>query len=125
MWRCNQRKKERTTDQKSFLPLPLAAEGQQQLETRIYLASQPQPWKETLPKPSSNHSRDSRLREGSSYLRVGKDRLCYAQEELAEDQVQSVPSNNEAKEKRWGKSFSLLLTFLPRAFNVHEKFWKT
>lgn len=32
--------------------------------------------------------------------------------------------NNEAKGKRWGKPSSLLTTFLPRAFNVHEKPWK-
>lgn len=37
VWSCLHSKKERT-DQKSFLLLPLAAEGQQQLETRIYLA---------------------------------------------------------------------------------------
>lgn len=74
MWRCDQRKKERT-DQKSFLPLLLAAEGQQQLEK------------------SSDHSRESRLREGSSYLRVGTDGLCYTQEELAKDQVQLGPSH--------------------------------
>lgn len=33
--------------------------------------------------------------------------------------------NSKAKVERWGKSFILLLTFVPRAFNVHERFWRT
>lgn len=37
VWSCHHSKEDRK-DQKSFLLLPLAAEGQQQLETRIYLA---------------------------------------------------------------------------------------
>lgn len=125
-WSCHQSKER--IDQKSFLLLPLAAEGQQQLETRIYLAPQAQPWTGTLPKPGSNHSRDSRLGKGSSSPRFGKDGLCCASLELAEAQVWLVPSyllTVKPKKKKVGKSFSLQLIFLPRAFHVPEKLWKS
>lgn len=90
VWSCHQSKER--TDQKSFLLLPLAAEGQQQLETRTYLAPNHRPGQGPF-QSQPNHSRDSRLREGSSSPRFGKDGLCCASLELAEAQVWPVPSH--------------------------------
>lgn len=89
VWSCPQSKER--TDQKSFLLLPLPAERQQQLETRIYLAPNHSPGHRPF-QSQTNHSRDSRLREGSSSPRFGKDGLCCASLQLAEAQVWPVPS---------------------------------
>lgn len=87
-----------------FLLLPLTAEGQQQLETRICLAPNYSPGHRALQK-QTNHSRDSRLREGSSSLRFGKDGLCCASLELAKAQVWLVPTYllTAKPEKKGGK----------------------
>lgn len=51
VWSCHHSKKERT-DQKSFLLLPLTVEGQQQLETRIYLAPNHSPGQGAFQSPA-------------------------------------------------------------------------
>lgn len=81
-------------------------------------SSQPQPWTGSLPKPGSNHSRDSRLREGSSSPRFGKDGLCCASLELAEAQVWLVPSYllTVKPEKKGGKILQLAVNLCPGPF---------
>lgn len=82
-------------------------------------SSQPQPWTGSLPKPGSNHSRDSRLREGSSSPRFGKDGLCCASLELAEAQVWLVPSYllTVKPEKKGGKILQLAVNLFAQGLS--------
>lgn len=82
-------------------------------------SSQPQPWTGSLPKPGSNHSRDSGLREGSSSPRFGKDGLCCASLELAEAQVWLVPSYllTVKPEKKGGKILQLAVNLFAQGLS--------
>ena len=107
MWRCNRRRKESTTGRKSFLPLPLAAE--QQLETGIDSASQPQAWEGpfhqlwSLGRPQAERGQQRPAGcEGQALLR--------ASYRLGLRQLLQSPINNEAKLKKVGKILQLAVS---------------
>lgn len=118
VWSCHHSKKERNRSEE--LPAaPTHCGGAAAAGNKDLFSSQPQPWTGSLPKPSSNHSRDSGLREGSSSPRFGKDGLCCASLELAEAQVWLVPSYllTVKPEKKGGKILQLAVNLFAQGLS--------